>query len=349
MKYLNDKESELLTQGEVESGLELLSQYLYDHHEKKVFVLIDVVDVSINTLVHKSKKKPEDRENTIELLQSLIGKVSKRSYRFVRRLQLLNPHQDLGGILSNSANSVNYSFLEEYVFCEFYGFSDIELKELLEIVRHTEFSKSLKQHYNGYQITLKKIDRDMINGKKIDEEHEDLFAQLLYKQGFSYSISRFGDKLQLAIPNKTVCNEIPEIMCDIKSTNSFYNNRSELIKKLGRHEAIFFNDNYLIISDNDKIIASAIFISQRSGLMEEIESMKVNYLSKCCQEAVNDSCEDFEVICAKTKSNYADCFTTEYTEYDKFMEKEARETFVQLSGKIVVETGQIISKQNPWL
>ncbi|KAK0178512.1 hypothetical protein PV327_007398 [Microctonus hyperodae] len=75
--------------------------------------------------------------------------------------------------------------------------------------------------------------------------------------------------------------------------------------KLRRHEAIFFNDNYIVISDDDKIIASAIF-NQRSELMEEIKTMKVNYLNKCCQEAVNDLYEDFEVICTKTKSNYAD-------------------------------------------
>ncbi|KAK0161608.1 hypothetical protein PV327_010063 [Microctonus hyperodae] len=76
--------------------------------------------------------------------------------------------------------------------------------------------------------------------------------------------------------------------------------------KLGQHKAMFVNNNYLVISGDDKIIANAIFINQRSELIEEIKRITVNYLSKCCQEVVNDLYEDFEVICAKTKSNYAD-------------------------------------------
>ncbi|XP_066601766.1 uncharacterized protein [Prorops nasuta] len=159
--------------------------------------------------------------------------------------------------------------------------------------------------------------------------------------------------------------------------------------KLGRHKSIALNNNnYLIISREEKEAISTIFRYQRSEFMEEIENINVQLSRDCCHETLKDFSEDFEAICEKTKLNYADwhkarqfritgsvcyklytytknknpdwrkqtkalfepvSFSNEYTEYGKETEKEARELFKDLTKKNIVETGLIISKQNQWL
>ncbi|CAH2097660.1 unnamed protein product [Euphydryas editha] len=158
---------------------------------------------------------------------------------------------------------------------------------------------------------------------------------------------------------------------------------------LGRHEPIVVDKNSTpSISDEEKAIISAIFLNQRTELMEDIKNTKVNYKQECCKNTMKDYYEDFEAICANTKLNYADwhkarrfritgsvcyklytytknkkpdwkkqakelfdpsSFTSEYTEYGKKTEAEARSLFIEKVKKTVVETGLVISKQNPWL
>jgi len=159
--------------------------------------------------------------------------------------------------------------------------------------------------------------------------------------------------------------------------------------KLGRREPIIIekNNNYEI-NNEDRQIINAIFINQRSEIMDEIKSVPVNYVEDCCCETIKIFNENYEEICAKTKSNYADwhkarkyritgsicykiytytrnkkpdwkkqakdlfepaSFQSEYTDYGKNTEKEAREAFIKKTKMNVVETGLIVSKQNPWL
>lgn len=142
------------------------------------------------------------------------------------------------------------------------------------------------------------------------------------------------------------------------------------------------------VTDVEKQQFKIIFTLQRSELLENIKSLKIADLKECCVETVkilNCNCEE---VCVKTKLYYSEwhkerrfwitgstcyqlytytsnknpdwqkkCdsffspknFRSEYTDYGKKTEGEARECFRKFTNKLVVETGLIICQQNPWL
>lgn len=122
--------------------------------------------------------------------------------------------------------------------------------------------------------------------------------------------------------------------------------------------------------------------------MEEIKRTNVNFLHNCCEDTIKNLYTNFRVVCRNTKLHYNEwhkerryritgsvcynlftytsnrnpdwtkkChdfffpknFRSQYTEYGKKTEGEAREAFKKISKKTVVETGLVISQQNPWL
>lgn len=131
-----------------------------------------------------------------------------------------------------------------------------------------------------------------------------------------------------------------------------------------------------------------IFTLQRSELMENIKSIKVSYLHECCANTIKDLYCNYKEVCVKTKLHYSEwhkerrfritgstcyhlftytsnknpdwekkCdsffspknFRSEYTDYGKKTEGEARECFKKATSKDIIETGLIICQQNPWL
>ncbi|XP_071566930.1 uncharacterized protein Lolal isoform X1 [Temnothorax nylanderi] len=156
----------------------------------------------------------------------------------------------------------------------------------------------------------------------------------------------------------------------------------------GRHNPINVQRNESKITDAEKEAIKTIFQLQESELMETIKNFNVNSLKNCCQDTIIKLSKYLQQICENTKLWYAywheerqyritgsicynlytytkntkanwkkkcnDTFTpknfkSEYTEYGKKTEGEARDAFKKKTSKEVIETGLVVSQQNPWL
>ncbi|KAK0071740.1 hypothetical protein PV326_000913, partial [Microctonus aethiopoides] len=158
MEYFDLKKSKLKTVEEIKTGLVLLSKFLHAHHGRKVFVFLEEFDVPVNTMVYENDMSLEDRKLTIKLLQTMTKKLLKGSEKTVVK-SLSNACQQLGGILSRSANNVRLCpFMQNHSLVEYYGFNKHEVKELLERAGLCDHLNDVLEMYNGYKKELKNGD-----------------------------------------------------------------------------------------------------------------------------------------------------------------------------------------------
>lgn len=160
-------------------------------------------------------------------------------------------------------------------------------------------------------------------------------------------------------------------------------------RKIGRHSPVELKSaTEGRLTELEKDLISKIFSQEESSTMKKISEVKIDELDSCCKNTLIKLSGDCETICEDTKIFYANwhqerrfrvtgstcyalftytenknpnwkkkClnhinptnFKTEYTEYGKVMEKKARDLFVKKYNQVVVETGLIVSKLNPWL
>ncbi len=138
-----------LDKEDLKISLRFLSELLYKHFGQKVYILIDEYDTPINSSYLKFGNKPEDFERVLELFRGIFGRSLKT-----------NPYLEKGiitGILrvakanlfSDLNNVQEYSLLDDN-FSKFYGFTQIEVDELLSKVPTKAHPEKIKDWYNGY-------------------------------------------------------------------------------------------------------------------------------------------------------------------------------------------------------
>ncbi|KAK0079793.1 hypothetical protein PV325_000812 [Microctonus aethiopoides] len=206
MEYFDRKKSELLSQESVEDGLQLLSEILYEYHGKKVFLFIEEFDVPVNSMVYEDKMSRDDKENSIKLLQIIIQNVLKGNEKYVAG-SLSNACQQLGGILSGSANNVRLCpFLQDDDLVEFYGFNKDEVKDLLERAGLSDNLNKVTEMYNGYKKTLK-------NGDVVEISSPWAIVQFIRTTKFNkYWSAGIPRKIEPVIGNSEIRSKIKQMM-----------------------------------------------------------------------------------------------------------------------------------------
>jgi hypothetical protein len=147
------KTSENLSRGDVIDGLKLLSHCLHVYHNKLVYVLIDEFDSPImNTIVKQSTSKNEFLNQTIDVISCLMSITFKNNEHLNRGL--INACVRVAEVLSNDANNIQYyQFLGHRKFSGYFGFTDTEVKSLLEKKEFEKFNnEQVKKWYNGYKL-----------------------------------------------------------------------------------------------------------------------------------------------------------------------------------------------------
>ncbi|KAK0176220.1 hypothetical protein PV328_000376 [Microctonus aethiopoides] len=158
MKYYGSEEHKILTLKEIQSGLVFLSGILHAYYGRSVFVFFEEFDVPVNSMVYKDRMNRNDKEDAIELLQTITKKLLKGSEETVAR-SVSNACQQLGGILSRSANNVRLCpFLQNHSLVEYCGFNKDEVKDLLERAGLSDHLNEVIAMYNGYNKKLKNGD-----------------------------------------------------------------------------------------------------------------------------------------------------------------------------------------------
>ncbi len=141
-KILNKEES----YGELINSIKLLSEVLYKHHGKKVYVLIDEYD----SILNDSLNKPKLLGKVTIFLNNLYGACLKSNNYLEKGLVTGVLRIISGNIFYGLNNLGEYTVLDDQ-FSEYYGFTRIEVKELLDKI-NIKKDDEIRSLYNGYNV-----------------------------------------------------------------------------------------------------------------------------------------------------------------------------------------------------
>lgn len=134
-------------QQELESSLKLLSQCLYQHHSKKVYILIDEYDTPLN----RSYGNEAYFKAMVPFMRNLFSAALKGNTILERGLLtgVLGISKD--SMLSGFNNLETYTLLDEQYSAHF-GFSAVEVSSLFKRTSLSTSMKEVRDWYNGYKV-----------------------------------------------------------------------------------------------------------------------------------------------------------------------------------------------------
>lgn len=132
--------------GELVSSLKFLSEILYKHHGKKVYILIDEYDSMLNNLYADQELL---KKITI-FFNNLFGSCLKGNYYLEKGLVTGVLRVVTGNIFYGLNNLSEYTVLDNQ-FSEYYGFTGNEVNELFKKTGINKDDK-ISNWYNGYVI-----------------------------------------------------------------------------------------------------------------------------------------------------------------------------------------------------
>ena len=142
---------------DLEGSLQFLSELLYKHFGKPVYILIDEYDAPINHAYRefgeKTKKgeKNKEFEKVLQLFRSLLGTALKSNPYLAQGFLTGILRIAKASLLSELNNLSEYTLLDE-TFVTSYGFLEQEVEELLDQAQIATNREEIRRWYNGYHF-----------------------------------------------------------------------------------------------------------------------------------------------------------------------------------------------------
>ena len=133
---------------DLEDSLYFLSELLYKHFGKPVYILIDEYDMPIHSAYVEC---PGEFESVLKLFRCLLRAALKDNPCLAQSLVTGILRIAKGNLFSGLNNLRDYTVLDEK-FTTSYGFTQQEVDELLERVPTTTPPAKIRQWYNGYNF-----------------------------------------------------------------------------------------------------------------------------------------------------------------------------------------------------
>ena len=146
-KYLNGA----LLAADIKVSLSFLSELLYKHFGKPVYVLIDEYDAPINDAYLEFKNNLGEFSKVLKLFRGLFGAALKSNPYLARGLITGILRIAKANILSDLNNLREYTLFDKR-FASSYGFSEQEVDELLAQVPIVTDREAIQHWYNGYNF-----------------------------------------------------------------------------------------------------------------------------------------------------------------------------------------------------
>ena len=136
---------------DLEDSLQFLSELLYKHFGKPVYILIDEYDAPINNAYLALRDRPEEFEEVLQLFRRLLGAALKSNPYLARGLITGILRIAKANILSDLNNLREYTLFDKR-FASSYGFSEQEVDQLLNQVPIVTDREAIQHWYNGYNF-----------------------------------------------------------------------------------------------------------------------------------------------------------------------------------------------------
>lgn len=136
------------TQKDLEHSLKKLTEYLHRYYKVKPIILIDEYDAPFHAAYLAS---PKYYEKMCELMGGLLGQTFKDNEHLYKGLLTGILRISLLNLFSGTNNIPVYSVLEPE-YAEYFGFTEIEVIDLLAKADMADNFAAIKAWYNGYEI-----------------------------------------------------------------------------------------------------------------------------------------------------------------------------------------------------
>ncbi|TSJ80821.1 MAG: AAA family ATPase [Candidatus Cardinium sp.] len=147
LRQLHTILSKQVNQAQLERSLKLLSQCLYQHHGRKVYILIDEYDTPIN----KAYGNQTYLNRMVKFMRNLFSNALKGNTALEKGLLtgILRVSKD--SMLSGLNNLETYTLLDE-AYSSHFGFSEMEVSALFKAKDLGTSMEEVRNWYNGYRV-----------------------------------------------------------------------------------------------------------------------------------------------------------------------------------------------------
>lgn len=129
-----------------EESLALFSEFLYKHFGKKVIVLIDEYDVPLDKAYQNGYYN-----EMVEHMSALLGRALKTN-RFIYISVITGCLRIAKESIFTGLNNFKIRTVSDIEFAEYFGFTDSEVKEMLQYYGLDGFYHEIKEWYDGYHF-----------------------------------------------------------------------------------------------------------------------------------------------------------------------------------------------------
>lgn len=128
------------------TSLKVLSQLLAKHFGRKVILLIDEYDVPLDKAFHVGYY-----DEMISLLRNLFGNALKTN-EYLQFAVLTGCLRISKESIFTGLNNLKIHTVTDAQFDEYFGFTDADVKEMLEFYELTDHADTIKEWYDGYRF-----------------------------------------------------------------------------------------------------------------------------------------------------------------------------------------------------
>ena len=281
-------------------SLKNLSMLLHKHYGKQVFLLIDEYDVPLDKAFQYGYY-----DEMVSLIRSLFGNVLKTNPNLYFAV-LTGCLRIAKESIFTGLNNFNVLSITNVQFDEFFGFTDREVRDLLEYFGLSEHYETIKEWYDGYQFGKKAVycPWDVISYcKNLCADPEALPEDYWSNTSSNSIVRRFIDK-----SNKQTKDEIEQLIAgesivkEIRQELTY----NELDKSVGHLWSVLFTTGYLtqkgrldskryrLAIPNREI--RELFLTQIREWFQDTTSENVMKLDKFCRAFPDGNAEIIEEL-----------------------------------------------------
>ena len=281
-------------------SLKNLSMLLHKHYGKQVILLIDEYDVPLDKAFQYGYY-----DEMVSLIRSLFGNVLKTNPNLYFAV-LTGCLRIAKESIFTGLNNFNVLSITNVQFDEFFGFTDREVRDLLEYFGLSEHYETIKEWYDGYQFGKKAVycPWDVISYcKNLCADSEALPEDYWSNTSSNSIVRRFIDK-----SNKQTKDEIEQLIAgesivkEIRQELTY----NELDKSVGHLWSVLFTTGYLtqkgrldskryrLAIPNQEI--RELFLTQIREWFQDTTSENVMKLDKFCRAFPDGNAEIIEEL-----------------------------------------------------